>query len=347
MAFMMPVMKNNYDIYKDKGRSRKTSESSNGTGANSSATPNMASAMGINPNSRGRQRMKSESFASSPSHTYRMQMQRCQSQKTFPRNSSRTSTGSAALSPTRSFCQPSQSPPKQSNTTTASANNQTGSQNDISKFHLRLVDKLRKSFRKDSAKQPSAEPPATLLNDKSSSSSSSSSTLKTEVQRYDDLVVQKTEKLEDTKINPSSSPYTLTDQQQPPHKTNSLASQLGKRFTAPLIKANIKRCHKKFTHLQLHHYHQPLQHSSHTADKSSVKLLTSTSTLELFQQDCENFTKLEHKPLMKNMQKTAESIGFTEKSNKKSPEKSAAGLRQARRRKRLTFMRRSTKSAPG
>lgn len=100
---MMPVMKNNYDIYKDKGRSRKTSESSNGTTSN--AAPNMASAMGINP-SRGRQRMKSESFASSPSHTLRMQMQRCQSQKTFPRNASRTSqysSTSGALSPTRSI----------------------------------------------------------------------------------------------------------------------------------------------------------------------------------------------------------------------------------------------------
>lgn len=149
MAFMMPVMKNNYDIYKD-SRSRKTSESSNGNGH--TATPSVSSAMGINP-SRGRQRMKSESFASSPNHTHRMQMQRCQSQKTFPRNASRTSQHSSMsgpLSPTRSFCQPSSSPPKNENISSA---NPSGSQNDISKFHLRLVDKLRKSFRKDTAKR--------------------------------------------------------------------------------------------------------------------------------------------------------------------------------------------------
>lgn len=152
MAFMMPVMKNNYDIYKD-GRSRKTSESSNGGGNNVSANPSVASAMAIN-STRGRQRIKSESFASSPNHTYRMQMQRCQSQKTFPRNSSRTSQYSAtsgAMSPTRSFCQTTSSPPK--NTNSSSNQQQTGSQNDISKFHLRLVEKLRKSFRKDSAKR--------------------------------------------------------------------------------------------------------------------------------------------------------------------------------------------------
>ncbi|KAM7350686.1 uncharacterized protein ACRADG_009197 [Cochliomyia hominivorax] len=151
MAFMMPVMKNNYDIYKD-SRSRKTSESSNGNSATPAVT-SVGSAMGINTSSRGRQRMKSESFASSPSHTYRMQMQRCQSQKTFPRNASRTSQHSSmsgALSPTRSFCQPSSSPPKNDN---SSQPQQSGSQNDISKFHLRLVDKLRKSFRKDNAKR--------------------------------------------------------------------------------------------------------------------------------------------------------------------------------------------------
>ena len=149
----MPVMKNNYDIYKD-SRSRKTSESS-ATGNSGNASNNMATAMGI-AQSRGRQRMKSESFASSPSHSYRMQMQRCQSQKTFPRNASRTSQYSATsgpLSPTRSFCQPSSSPPKNSTVSGNSATNQTGSQNDISKFHLRLVDKLRKSFRKDSVKR--------------------------------------------------------------------------------------------------------------------------------------------------------------------------------------------------
>ncbi|XP_037935651.1 uncharacterized protein LOC119669719 [Teleopsis dalmanni] len=145
MAFMMPVMKNNYDIYKDKSRSRKTSEGSNSTSGDRQA---ISAAMGI-PNRASRSRKvsecKSESFSSSPSHAYRIQMQRCQSSRAFPRNASRTSHSSAsgALSPTRSFSQAS-SPPK-----TAT----TGSQNDLSKFHIRLVEKLRKSFRKDSAKR--------------------------------------------------------------------------------------------------------------------------------------------------------------------------------------------------
>ncbi|XP_075158281.1 uncharacterized protein LOC142231539 [Haematobia irritans] len=146
MAFMMPVMKNNYDIYKD--RSRKTSECSVSSGP--AGTPSLSSAMGVSQNVR-RQRLKSESFASSPSHTYRMQMQRCQSQKTFPRNSSRTSqcSTSGALSPTRSFCQASNSPPKNND----ASNDNTDSQPEITKFHMRLVEKLRKSFRKDSAKR--------------------------------------------------------------------------------------------------------------------------------------------------------------------------------------------------
>ncbi|XP_061403002.1 uncharacterized protein LOC133338893 [Musca vetustissima] len=152
MAFMMPVMKNNYDIYKKDGRSRKTSECSNGPTSGPAGTPSVASAMGVSSaQATRRQRMKSESFASSPSHTYRMQMQRCQSQKTFPRNASRSSqcSTSGALSPTRSFYQPSSSPPKANN----NENNSAGSQPDLTKFHLRLVEKLRKSFRKDSAKR--------------------------------------------------------------------------------------------------------------------------------------------------------------------------------------------------
>lgn len=165
MAFMMPVMKNNYDIYKD-SRSRKTSECST---ASSNGNPsNLSSAMGMTPHARNgstlgqRQRLKSESFASSPSHnTHRMQMQRCQSQKTFPRNASRSSQFSPGpMSPTRSFCHSSSngSPPKassmhQQQMTAAGNENANGSQNDISKFHLRLVEKLRKSFRKDASKR--------------------------------------------------------------------------------------------------------------------------------------------------------------------------------------------------
>ncbi|XP_017055077.2 uncharacterized protein LOC108097352 [Drosophila ficusphila] len=175
MAFMMPVMKNNYDIYKDT-RSRKTSECSN---ASSNGTTALATALGTpaqgqqqNQRRRKVSECKSESFATSPSHGQlgvssahqRMQMQRCHSSRAFPRNASRSSHGSMQqiVSPTRS------SPPSRSHTASAlerqaaaqaAALNQKQQQsavessNDYTKFHLRLVDKLRKSFRKDSGKR--------------------------------------------------------------------------------------------------------------------------------------------------------------------------------------------------
>ncbi|XP_032581463.1 uncharacterized protein LOC6612280 [Drosophila sechellia] len=179
MAFMMPVMKNNYDIYKDT-RSRKTSECSN---ASSNGTTALATALGTPAQGQQQQRRrkvsecKSESFATSPSHGQlgvssahqRMQMQRCHSSRAFPRNASRSSHGSLQqmVSPTRS------SPPSRSHTASAlerqaaaqaAAINQKQQQsaaaaaavessNDYTKFHLRLVDKLRKSFRKDSGKR--------------------------------------------------------------------------------------------------------------------------------------------------------------------------------------------------
>ncbi|KAH8237494.1 hypothetical protein KR038_008365 [Drosophila bunnanda] len=182
MAFMMPVMKNNYDIYKDT-RSRKTSECSN---ASSNGTTALATALGTPSQQHSQQQQqqqqrrrkvsecKSESFATSPSHGqlggssgHRMQMQRCHSSRAFPRNASRSSHGSMQqiVSPTRS------SPPSRSNTASAlerqaaaqsqqqrqqqqqQQQQQQESSNDYTKFHLRLVDKLRKSFRKDSGKR--------------------------------------------------------------------------------------------------------------------------------------------------------------------------------------------------
>lgn len=442
---MMPVMKNNYDIYKD-GRSRKTSESSASAQSNN-ASNNMATAMGI-AQSRGRQRMKSESFASSPNHSYRMQMQRCQSQKTFPRNASRTSQYSATsgpLSPTRSFCQPSSSPPKAG----SSSNNQTGSQNDISKFHLRLVDKLRKSFRKDSAKrswkstgasESKAEnicslPPQTVDRREADSNcseeplsstaaeatttstqlscSSSSNTIKTEIQQQkvqccdnDNNTSNKVQflqkhtnkeeaglllgpslqatttnscnvttfsttttsisQLELNDLDNPSSPAPPPPPPAPPTQHISLAKQLGRHFQAPLIKANIKRCHRKLANLQLHYYHHHHHHAQQQRSqqlsvvrensKHKKPLNSSSSTLDLFKQSVEDnsfhYEALgsgERKSLVKNMQ-TASEV-YVDKM-KKSPEKcntsgGGGGLRQARRRKRLHFMRRSTKSAPG
>ncbi|XP_002057401.3 uncharacterized protein [Drosophila virilis] len=198
MAFMMPVMKNNYDIYKDtRSRSRKTSECSNVSSGN--GTTALASALGTPGQQAPQQQQqqqrrrkvsecKSESFATSPSHgqlgAHRMQMQRCHSSRGFTRNTSRSSHGGSMvqmsqgimMSPTRS------SPPSRTQTasalerqaaaqaaaqsaaTAAAAQAATAaaavqqhrteqSNNDYTKFHLRLVDKLRKSFRKDSGKR--------------------------------------------------------------------------------------------------------------------------------------------------------------------------------------------------
>lgn len=200
MAFMMPVMKNNYDIYKDtRSRSRKTSECSNASsgGNNTTAlatalgTPAGAAGAGTAGQQQRRRKVsecKSESFATSPSHgqlgAHRMQMQRCHSSRGFTRNTSRSSHGSMLqmsqqqqmmMSPTRS------SPPSRTQTASAlerqaaaqaaaqsaaaaaqqqrsvtggsAAGGAEQSSNDYTKFHLRLVDKLRKSFRKDNGKR--------------------------------------------------------------------------------------------------------------------------------------------------------------------------------------------------
>ncbi|XP_034672254.1 uncharacterized protein LOC117903874 [Drosophila subobscura] len=192
MAFMMPVMKNNYDIYKDT-RSRKTSECSN---ASSNGTTAVGSALGTPTATTGNQQQqqrrrkvsecKSESFATSPSHGqlgggggsggHRMQMPRTQSSRAFPRNASRSSNGSMMLimSPTRSSPlsrtqtasalerqaaataqsqNQNQQSRQQSNGNGSDVNASATASNDYTKFHLRLVDKLRKSFRKDNGKR--------------------------------------------------------------------------------------------------------------------------------------------------------------------------------------------------
>ncbi|XP_060663134.1 negative elongation factor A [Drosophila nasuta] len=186
MAFMMPVMKNNYDIYKDtRSRSRKTSECSNassGGGVGGAASAPASQQQQHQQRRRKVSECKSESFATSPSPSHGQfgGGQRSHSSRGFTRNASRCSQGGSSLqmsqlqlqmmSPTRS------SPP--SRTQTASAlerqaamqaaaqsaaaaaaqqqqqqQQQQQSNNDYTKFHLRLVDKLRKSFRKDNGKR--------------------------------------------------------------------------------------------------------------------------------------------------------------------------------------------------
>lgn len=113
----MPVMKNEFDIYKG-GRSRNTSECSNNTCRSRKVSES---------------RSECPSLSTSPSTTdySRNYMNRNQS-RAFSRTSSRTSQ-SSLTSPTKNC-----SPPKPS----------SGSQGSLNKFHVRLVDKLRKSFGK-------------------------------------------------------------------------------------------------------------------------------------------------------------------------------------------------------
>lgn len=123
MAFMMPVMKNEFDIYKT-SRTRHASECSNTSNCRSRKVSET--------------RSECPSFSTSPgtidysSPAHRANMNRTNS-RPFSRTSSRTSQ-SSLTSPTKTGC----SPPKPTG----------GSQNSLNKFHIRLVDKLRKSLRK-------------------------------------------------------------------------------------------------------------------------------------------------------------------------------------------------------
>ncbi|XP_031638312.1 uncharacterized protein LOC116350606 [Contarinia nasturtii] len=119
MAFMMPVMKNEFDIYKT-SRSRKESDCSNNSNACRSRKVSET-------------RSECPSLSTSPSTIdYHRSFINRNSSRAFSRTSSRTSQ-SSLTSPTKQC-----SPPKPS----------TGSQGSLNKFHVRLVDKLRKSFGK-------------------------------------------------------------------------------------------------------------------------------------------------------------------------------------------------------
>ncbi|XP_055545244.1 uncharacterized protein LOC129730165 [Wyeomyia smithii] len=131
MAFMMPVMKNEFDIYK--GRQRPVSECSNQSSCHSrkisessrSDCPSLSTSPG------------SEFMAGSPARhrSHPMYMSHLASRPQFSRNSSRTSQTSLITSPTKASTGDSPKPA-------------SGSQSSLNKFHTRLVDKLRKSLRK-------------------------------------------------------------------------------------------------------------------------------------------------------------------------------------------------------
>lgn len=145
MAFMMPVMKNEFDIYNG-SRTRKASELCNSSSNNGQRARKVSEC-----------KSECQTSSTSPSSSHHMQMMNrsASSRAAFVRNSSRSSqTNMFAASPTRNY----------SNNNNNNINNNqaacspatkthSGSQGSLNKFHNRLVDKLRKSFRKDTAKR--------------------------------------------------------------------------------------------------------------------------------------------------------------------------------------------------
>jgi hypothetical protein len=132
MAFQIPLMKTNYDIYKmnakgkqpgnkqTTGRSRKISESTS-----------LSTSPGQN-----------DPFMNSPSHRNLHHVSSAAARYQFTRVNSRTSQSSLIMSPTRSHSMHNSSPPKPV---------KGDSQNSLNKFHNRLVDKLRKAFKSSSS----------------------------------------------------------------------------------------------------------------------------------------------------------------------------------------------------
>lgn len=129
----------------------------------------------------------------------------------------------------------------------------------------------------------------------------------------------------------------------------SLAAHLGRRITAPLTRANLKRCHKKFAKMQLT---AADQHSivGQMDAPSTIELYSSSDGSSLFgggdRRQLLTGKKL-HQKRIKNPTTTSAIAETAEK-----PKQTEATGRSRKARKRLHFLRRSTsrfssKSAPG
>lgn len=123
MAFMMPVVKNDWDIYKS-NRSRRVSECSN---SHSCRSRKVSECKSEGPSSLSTS-PGSDFIVGSPGHR---SVPNNMSSRQYSRASSRTSQ-SSLQSPCKSV---SSSPPK------------CGSQSSLNKFHNRLLDKLKRSLR--------------------------------------------------------------------------------------------------------------------------------------------------------------------------------------------------------
>lgn len=134
MAFMVPVMKKDFDIYKT-GRSRRASDCSKSSACSSRKVSECRSECPSLSTSPESEYMN----AVSPSHRSQpiQSMNRNTSRPQISRASSRNSQSSLISSPA-----------KANGGCTVPKPTGTGSQSSLNKFHSRLVDKLRKSLRK-------------------------------------------------------------------------------------------------------------------------------------------------------------------------------------------------------
>lgn len=134
MAFMVPVMKKDFDIYKT-GRSRRASDCSKSSACSSrkvSESRSECPSLSTSPES-------DYLNAVSPSH-------RSQPIQSINRNTSRPQISRASSRNSQSSLIA--SPAKANGGCAVPKPNSTGSQSSLNKFHSRLVDKLRKSLRK-------------------------------------------------------------------------------------------------------------------------------------------------------------------------------------------------------
>lgn len=138
MAFQIPLMRNDYDIYKmNKSRAIATGKKSNGRSRNVSESHSYSTSPGQN-----------DPFIGSPSHRNLQHVQSAGGRfNNFSRVNSRTSQSSLIMSPTRSHSVNNPSPPKP----VTKSNSQTS----LNKFHTRLVDKLRRAFKSSSSEESS------------------------------------------------------------------------------------------------------------------------------------------------------------------------------------------------
>ncbi|CAB0036156.1 unnamed protein product [Trichogramma brassicae] len=120
MAFMMPVVKNEWDIYKT-NRSRRSSECSNPQACRSRKISECSKSEGPSLST-----SPGSDFLTSPAH------------RSVPINSRISRTSSRASQ--NSLQSPSKS--------TGSSPPKTGSSGSLNKFHNRLVDKLKRSLRR-------------------------------------------------------------------------------------------------------------------------------------------------------------------------------------------------------